>query len=171
MKKRLLQISLLVIIFGLIWISSLGEAPGTEGSPARNYDRIYTFNVQYGYFQLSHRLYTSMPPSLYDYYNNESHLMRGDGDYAKFVTPIVFKSIAQNIQNLTRDKPHSDEQFANAVLMLVRQISYVKSDVKYPVEAMVENSGDCDVLSLLVASIMKAGMLGCCFASLQRVKP
>jgi hypothetical protein len=159
MKKRLLQALLLVVIFGLMWISSLGEALASEGSFANNYDYIYTFNVQYGYYQLNHRLYTSMPPSLYDYYHTKSHIMRSDGDYSKFVTPIVFKSIAENIQNATRDMSHSDEQFANAVLMLVRQVSYVKSDVKYPVEAMVENSGDCDVLSLLAASIMKAGGL------------
>ena len=77
----------------------------------------------------------------------------------RFVTPGAFKSIAESIQNVTRDMPNSDEQFANAVLMLVRQVSYVRSDVKYPVEALVDNSGDCDVLSLLAASIMKAGGL------------
>ena len=129
----------------------------TPNSFAGNYDQTYSFQVQFG--RLSQKLYVSVPPSLYDYYHSESHIMRGDGDYAKFVTPSVFKSIAENIQNVTRDVSHSDEEFANAVLMLVRQISYVKSDVKYPVEAMVENSGDCDVLSLLAASIMNAGGL------------
>jgi hypothetical protein len=129
----------------------------TPNSLAVNYDQTYSFQVQFGL--LSQKLYVSVPPSLYDYYHSESHVMRGDGDYAKFVTPSVFKSIAGNIQNVTRDVSHSDEEFANAVLMLARQVSYVKSDVKYPVEAMVENSGDCDVLSLLAASIMKAGGL------------
>jgi hypothetical protein len=42
---------------------------------------------------------------------------------------------------------------------LVHQVQYVKSNVKYPAEALVDNSGDCDVLSLLAASIMKAGGL------------
>ena len=84
---------------------------------------------------------------------------RYDSDYSKFVTPSAFKSIAESIQNVTRNMPYSDEQFANAVLMLVRQVSYVRSNVKYPVEAIVDNSGDCDVLSLLAASIMKAGGL------------
>jgi hypothetical protein len=159
MKKRLFQASLLLIILGLMWLSSLGEALAAEGSSADNYDHMYTFSVQFGYYQLSHKLYVSIPPSLYDYYSAQSHIMRSDGDYSKFVTPSVFKSIAENIQNATRNLTHSDEQFANAVLMLVRQVSYVKSDVKYPIEAMVENSGDCDVLSLLAASIMKAGGL------------
>jgi hypothetical protein len=100
-----------------------------------------------------------MPPSLYDYYHSKSHFMRGDSDYSKFVTPGVFKSIAGSIQNVTGNLPYSDEQFANAVLMLVRQVSYVKSNTKYPAETVIDNSGDCDVLSLLAASIMKAGGL------------
>jgi hypothetical protein len=100
-----------------------------------------------------------VPPSLYDYYHSKSHLINGDSDYLKFVTPGAFKSIAESIQNVTRNKPYSDEDFANAVLMLVRQVSYVRSNVKYPVEAIVDDSGDCDVLSLLAASIMKAGGL------------
>jgi len=144
-KAGILLIGVLLLVFVI------------PNSFAGNYDQTCSFQVQFGL--LSQKLYVSVPPSLYDYYHSESHIMRGDGDYAKFVTPSVFKSIAENIQNVTRDVSHSDEEFANAVLMLVRQISYVKSDVKYPVEAMVENSGDCDVLSLLAASIMKAGGL------------
>jgi len=159
MKKRFFQISLLLIIIELMLISPLMEVFGTEYPSAGNYERTYTFEVQYGYYRFSHKLYTSMPPSLYDYYHSKSHVIRGDSDYAKFVTPGVFKSIAENIQNVTGTLPYSEEQFANAVLMLTRQVSYVKSDVKYPVETILDNSGDCDLLSLLAASIMKAGGL------------
>jgi hypothetical protein len=159
MKKRLFWPSLVLVIFGLLLISPLMEVFGTEYSSASNYERAYTFEVQYGYYRFSHKLYMSMPPSLYDYYYSKSHVIRGDSDYAKFVTPGVFKSIAENIQNVTGTLPYSEEQFANAVLMLTRQVSYVKSDVKYPVETILDNSGDCDLLSLLAASIMKAGGL------------
>ena len=126
---------------------------------ASNYDRTYSFYVQSGYRRFSHRLYISVPPSLCDYYRSKSHSLSRDSDYSKFVTPNAVRSIAESIQNVTRSKPYSDEEFANAVLMLVRQVSYVKSNVKYPAETIVDNSGDCDVLSLLAASIMKAGGL------------
>jgi len=126
---------------------------------ASNYDRTYTFYVQYGYRRFGHRLYISVPPSIYDYYSSRTHMVYSDGDYSKFVTPNVVKSIAENIQNVISNAPYSDEQFANAVLKLVHQVSYEKSKAKYPVEAIVDNSGDCDVLSYLAASIMKAGGL------------
>jgi hypothetical protein len=126
---------------------------------ASNYDCTYTFYVQYGYPEFGHILYISVPPSVYDYYSSKSHRIYRESDYSKFVTPDAVKSIAENIQYLTRNMLYSDEQFANAVLILVNQISYVKSNAKYPVEAIVDNSGDCDVLSYLAASIMKAGGL------------
>jgi hypothetical protein len=159
MKKRLFQTSLLLIVLGLILVSPSVEVFGADYSSASNYDRTYTFDVQYGYYRISHKLYVSVPPSLYDYYRDRSHSMRGDGDYSKFVTPEVFKSVAESIRNVTSDVPYGDEQFADAVLTLVHQLSYVKSNLKYPVENIIENSGDCDVLSLLAASIMKAGGL------------
>jgi len=80
-------------------------------------------------------------------------------DYATLVTPDAFAIVAESIRNLTCDKPRSDEEFANAVLMLVHQIPYADCDVNYPVETIVENLGKCDTLSLLAASIMKAGGL------------
>ena len=159
MKKRLLQASLLVIICALMWICSLNEVIGTANSFTGNYDRTYNFYVQYGDYRFNHKVYTSVTPSCYDYYHDKSHFLNNDNDYASFVTPSPFKSVAESIQNVTRDMPNSEEQFANAVLMLVRQVSYVRSNAKYPAEALVDNSGDCDVLSLLAASIMKAGGL------------
>jgi hypothetical protein len=106
-----------------------------------------------------HSLHVSVPLSLYDYYRSKTHVVDSDSDYSKFVTPNAVKSIAENIQNVTSGNRYSDEEFANAVLMLVHQIPYVESDVKYPVETIIDNSGDCDTLSLLAASIMKAGGL------------
>jgi hypothetical protein len=129
----------------------------TPNSFAGNYDQTYSFQVQFGL--LSQKLYVSVPPSLYDYYHAKTHRLADDNEYATLVTPDALKSIAESIQNLTRDKPRSDEEFANAVLMLVHQIPYNISDVKYPIETLVENSGKCDTLSLLAASIMKAGGL------------
>ena len=126
-------------------------------SLAANYEKTNTFQAQYGL--LNQKLYVSITPSLYDYYSNMSHTINSDNDYASFVTPQAVQPIAESIQNITGSLPHSNEQFANAVLTLVHQIPYVINDPKYPVETLVNNSGDCVGLSLLAASIMKAGGL------------
>ena len=165
MKRRFPSTLLLAIALGLVVTSSSGTSLSevvvgrNEGLSPQNYDAIYTYDVYYGHFKSEHNIHVSIPPSLYDYYERKTHFLSGDGNYAKFVTPEAFSVIAENIRKTTNGEPYSDEQFANAVLDVVQQIPYVKSTIKYPVEALVENSGDCDVLSLLAASIMKAGGL------------
>jgi hypothetical protein len=121
---------------------------------AANYEKTNTFQAQYGIN--NQKLYVSITPSLYDYYGNMSHTVNGDSDYAKFVTPQAVEPIAESIQNVTRNLPHSNEQFADAVLTLVHQIPYAINGTQYPVETLVDNSGDCVAVSLLAASIMQA---------------
>src|SRR4030067_1877796 len=161
MKEKLLRTLLLVTILGLMGVTSLHGFLSVEPSSpvSSNFERAFTFDAQQGLFRSMHTLYVSVPASLYDYYNSKSHFVNGDGEYAKFVTSDPFKPIAEDIRNVTSNLAYSDEQFANAVLAVVRQVPYVRSPVKYPVEAIVENSGDCEALSLLAASIMKAGGL------------
>ncbi len=103
----------------------------------------------------SYRLTVSITETLYEYYTSQSHLMP-NYDFSIFVTPDALKPIADDLWTIY-DNP---EDFANGVLMLVHQIPYVESDPqKYPVEVMAENEGDCDLFSIIAASIMKAGGL------------
>jgi hypothetical protein len=140
---------LLIVILLLVFI--------IPTSTIADYEKTQIFQAQYGLF--NQKLYVSAPPSLYDYYSNMSHTLNGDSDYAKVVTPQAVAPIVESIQKLTRNHPYSDEQFANTVLTLVHQIPYAIKGIKYPIETLVDNSGDCVGLSLLAASIMKAGGL------------
>jgi len=142
---------------GILLISVLSLVFIAPNAFAGNYDRTYNSQVQFGL--VSHQLYVSVPFSLYDYYRGKTPTLADDNEYSTLVTPDAVKPIAENILNLTLDKPRSDEEFANAVLKLVHQIPYADCDLNYPVETLVENSGKCDTLSLLAASIMKAGGL------------
>lgn len=160
MQRPLLPALFIVILVSVAWISMLDLAfcvPVSEETG--NYESSFTFTIQNGYVRSDHTLYVSIPPSLRQYYDGKSHTLNGDGDYAKFITPGAVQSIADNIRNITLNAPYSDEEFVNAVLMIVRGINYVRSDAKYSVETIVDNQADCDGLSILAASILKAGGL------------
>ena len=160
MSRKLLPTLFFVALVGVAWIATLGTASSIEASPKiDNHESSYTFAVQNGYYRSDHSLFVSLPPSLRAYYAGKSHNVNNEKDYAKFITPEAVQSVADNIRNLTRDTPYNDEEFANAVLMIVRGITYVRSSAKYPVETIVDNEADCDGLSILAASIMKAGGL------------
>ena len=128
--------------------------PSTLGD---NYEKTYSFQAQYGL--LNQKLYVSVTPSLYDFYVNSNHTVNTNADYANYITPQAVAPIAASIENKTKSLPYSDEQFADAVLTLVHQVTYNVTNIRYPVETIVDNSGDCVSLSLLAASIMQAGGL------------
>lgn len=103
-----------------------------------------------------YRLNVGVSQSLYAYYLDKSHRLASSEDFPKFVTPYALEPIANSLRQIY----HDDEDFANGVLMIVHQIPYKETGPgKYPIEAIVENSGDCDIFSYLAASIMKAGGL------------
>jgi hypothetical protein len=141
----------------ILLIAILLTAIITPIALSENYGRTYNCNAQFGLN--NHEINISVPQSLYDYYQTKTHSLRNESDYQNFVTPQVMTAIAENIRNMTSTSEYSDEEFANAVLTLVHEIPYVPSDVKYPVETIVENQGDCDTVSVLAASILKSGGL------------
>ena len=157
--KRSLMLALLIVFLGFMWIVPLGMPIGYELATLGNYERTYTFDLEQGSYHATYTLYTSVPPSLYDYYRGKTNSINSDRDYSKFVTTEPVQTLANGIWNITLNKSSSDEEFANNVLTLVHQVPYSISSIKYPVEALAENSGDCDVLSVLAASILKAGGL------------
>jgi len=102
-----------------------------------------------------YRLTISVTETLYEYYSNLDHNLYSY-DFSKFVTPDALKPVADDLWSIYSNQ----EDFANGVLMIVHQIPYMESDPqKYPVETIVENEGDCDLFSIVAASIMRAGGL------------
>jgi hypothetical protein len=103
----------------------------------------------------TYRLTVSVTETLYDYYSSQDHNLYSY-DFSKFVTPDALKPIADDLWTIYS----TPEDFANGVLMIMHQIPYLESDPqKYPVETIAENEGDCDLFSIVAASIMKAGGL------------
>ncbi len=104
----------------------------------------------------SYTLNVEVPQTLSEYYQGLPHRSASDSDFPKFVTPYAVKPIADSMRQIYAD----DEDFANGVLTLIHQIPYNATMPEYyPVETLQRNNGDCDMFSLLAASIMKAGGL------------
>ena len=122
---------------------------------AETYSRSYEL-LDHPDGSIHYRLNVVIQQSLYDYYLQKSHTLYSNDDFAKFVTPYALKPIADRLWEIYTD----DEDFTNAVLMIVHQITYeVTVPPKYPVETLVEEKGDCDIFSYVAASILKAGGL------------
>ncbi len=105
---------------------------------------------------VTYELNVVVPEYLHEYYVEKSHRLTSSNGFASFVTPYALQPIADRLWEIY----HSEEDFANGVLMIVHQITYLETTpVKYPVETIVEGQGDCDLFSFVAASVMKAGGL------------
>jgi hypothetical protein len=106
--------------------------------------------------KITYKLNIAIPETLREYYAEKNHRSATPSDFPKFVTPYALKPIADRLWEIY----HNEEDFANGVLMIVHQITYVETKpAKYPVETMVDGQGDCDLFSYIAASIMIAGGL------------
>jgi len=115
---------------------------------AQNYEQHYFLLKD----QSTYRLTLSITHSLYEYYQRKNHQLT-QNNFASFVTPYSLALVAADIRSIFPDK----EDFVNAVLMVVHQITYqVVEETKYPVETIVENRGDCDLFSYVAASLIKS---------------
>jgi hypothetical protein len=143
-RQKILTITLLILLLLLLSNSSLA-APNK-----------YTYELlDKPGGSAKYRLTVSIPEELYENYSSRDHTLYYY-DFSRFVTPDALKPIADDLRSIY----NSNEDFANGVLTLVHQIPYVESDPqKFPIETIVDNQGDCDLLSTTAASIMKAGGL------------
>ncbi|MDR1991913.1 MAG: hypothetical protein LBQ98_00170 [Nitrososphaerota archaeon] len=102
----------------------------------------------------TNELTLTIPQSLYLDYAMKNHYVFSSNDFSKFVTPYVFKPVADTLWKLY----NNTEDFTNGVLMLVHQITYEATiPCRYPVETLVLGKGDCDLFAYVAASILEAG--------------
>jgi hypothetical protein len=103
-----------------------------------------------------YKLNVVIPETINNYYQTLSHRSASDADFPKFVTPYTMQPVAYCLREIYSD----DEEFANGVLTLVHQITYEEVvPAYYPTETLTRGRGDCDLFSLVAASILKAGGL------------
>ncbi|HKZ88197.1 MAG TPA: Ig-like domain-containing protein, partial [Candidatus Bathyarchaeia archaeon] len=148
MKTRL-TIPVVITVFLFITLSALPV------SIAEDYSTSYQLLDEPG-GKVVYTINIVVPQSLLEYYEGKSDKLPSTSAFSSFVTPYALKPIADTLQTIYKN----EEDFTNAVLMIVHQMNYVKiAPGKYPAETLVNDTGDCDIFSFVAASILKAGGL------------
>jgi hypothetical protein len=148
MKTRFTQTATVVII-ALAFLSAIPFAQAQDASLSYQLLDKEGKNAAYD-------LNVIVPKNLLEYYQEKRHQIYSSNDFPMFVTPYALKPIADTLWQIYTN----EEDFANGVLSIVHQFTYVETlPGSYPVETMVDNQGDCDLFSFVAASIMIAGGL------------
>ena len=143
MKQLKSRKTLAIIILSFFMFSLFSEI-----CSAQNYTKTYFLVKERTTYQLT----LSITNSLYEYYQQKSHHLTLH-NFASFVTPYSLELVATDIRGVFPQ----EEEFVNSILMITHQIPYqIVEEAKYPVETIVDNYGDCDLLSYIAASLIKA---------------
>ena len=121
--------------------------------------------VYYTNFSSNQQILTlSVPHQTYESYQKKFHPEWDERNLEsanEYITPneTTIKQIVETVKNHTE----SQEELANALLDFVQEKNfalslryYPTSQLKYPIETLVEMGGDCDTHAFLYASLMRA---------------
>jgi hypothetical protein len=128
------------------------------------YDKVYRwiYNIR------SFSLHINISKEAYAYYNHLT-VDRSPYPYEKgvvFVTPNdeVVISVAEQLRSLAEAQGYNEYETANFVLRFVQSLQYTYDNVttprneywRFPVETLVDETGDCEDTAILYASLMEA---------------
>ena len=106
----------------------------------------------------------SVPYEKYDAYQKKNHPSWSHQNLTSVTDYITYnETIINEIVNTVRSQTQSEEEFANALLDFVQDKGhglsiryYPTTELKYPIETLVEMGGDCDTHAILYGTLMKA---------------
>jgi len=142
---------------------------GTDEPDSQLSLTLETFNFGYriSYSWTSHgdeyQLTYSFDPTLYIQYKNADHTIKRYDDYIDYATPDdeTLINFTSQLHNLTNEKNLSQLEEAQFLLDFVQSLKYTQDNVttgigeypRYPLETLVDQSGDCEDTAILVASM------------------
>ena len=122
--------------------------------------RMSTLHIWYpGKAYIMHRLHRNHIKIAVKY-DLASGKYRMEREVVYYLRKAVEESISifrETAWNLLDHADNDKEFYVNLVLQIVHQLKYEKTEYsKYPIETLVEGVGDCDCLSLLLATFLEA---------------
>jgi len=127
-----------------------------------NYAKTYDWYYDSEWYSISH----SFDAGAYVYYTDKSHTVRSYDDFERFATPEDESVIqlATNLDRMAVDNGFDNQTKLEFILAFVQSLKYASDESsegigeypKYPVETLVDESGDCEDTAILYASMVKA---------------
>jgi hypothetical protein len=119
----------------------------------------------------------SIPYEKYDAYHKKNHPYWGENNLTSAIEYVSSnETIINQIVETVKGQTKNEEELANALLDLVQDKEsalsiryYPTTELKYPIETLVEMGGDCDTHSFLYGTLMKAAGFKVLFAGTHRL--
>jgi len=129
-------------------------------------DELITRNYLWEYGGMEWNWEVPMPQLLYEYYKD---LPRPPTqDYSVYVThpldDIYIELLVEKIQKAGQQEEYSEYETVEFAVSFIQSLPYTADDVttqydeypRYPIETLVDNGGDCEDTSVLLASVLNS---------------
>ena len=126
------------------------------------YLRSYTWTYQGEEYQISY----NFDPNRYSYFTRQPHEVKEYSDYLNFVTSEekAIIDIAIALDGISKKENFDNLSRVNFFLSFVQTLKYAEDNVtagvgeypRYPIETLIEQTGDCEDTSALLISLMEA---------------
>ena len=143
-----------------------------ENDDARIFIKIETYN--FGYLKiynwefngLNYQINYNFDPTIYSFYKNQPHTIREYEDYISFVTKEE-KSIIEiglKLRDISQEKNFDSLTEVNFVMSFAQSLKYSEDNVtsgvgeypRYPIETLIDQTGDCEDTSALLISLLES---------------
>ena len=126
----------------------------------------YLLSYNWKYNTVEYQLSYNFDPARYTYYTNQGHFVMEYSDYISFVTKeeTAVIEIAQILRNMSNEKGFDNLDEVNFIMSFVQSLKYSEDNLtagvgeypRYPIETLVEQTGDCEDSSALLISLLES---------------
>ena len=126
----------------------------------------YLVSYNWKYNTMEYQLSYNFDSSRYLYYINQDHSVKEYEDYIGFVTKdeTAVVEIAQILRDLAKEKDFDNLTEINFIMRFVQSLKYSEDNLtecvgeypRYPIETLVEQTGDCEDSSALLISLLES---------------
>ena len=143
-----------------------------ENDDARIFVKIETYSFGYllsynwEFNTIEYQISYNFNPVRYSYYTNQDHSIKEYEDYIHFVTKDeeAVIEIGKHLREIATEKEFDNLTEVNFIMSFVQALKYSEDNLtagvgeypRYPIETLVEQTGDCEDTSALLISILES---------------
>ena len=129
-----------------------------------NFGYLKTYNWEFN--TVSYQINYNFDPTVYSFYRAQPHLIREYEDYTSFVTieETAIIEIGLKLREISQENEFNNLTEVNFVMSFAQSLKYSEDNVtsgvgeypRYPIETLVDQTGDCEDTSALLISLLES---------------
>ena len=130
------------------------------------YNFGYLKSYSWKFNNVDYQISYNFDPTTYSFYKSQPHLIKEYEDYISFVTidELAIIEIGLKLREISQEKGFDNLTEVNFVMSFTQSLKYSEDNVtsgvgeypRYPIETLIDQTGDCEDTSALLISLLES---------------